>query len=584
MKDLKRIFVIVLALIMALGTMTSVAFADPAADDGDGEGSSTVRSATNGAITITAPTGETLTGRRFEIYHIFEAYIDTAADPAAQTDSIITYGWNESGVGTENEYYGFFDDTANLKKENGFTDASDISEVVGAIDEQYKDKADIFADKLYDYIKTNTSIKPAKTVTAASEKLDVTGLVHGYYIVVETTELTDGQVRSAVMLTNADPTVEISLKLGSPAFQKLVSRNGGEAAERTSATVGVVGVSSGTTTNVSGDRLTYIIEAQIPDFSRYVNHTGNIAAAGDGQEDKDLKFIIQDSWDSTITPMWNTVTASVDSAPLFTGYTNISSVCEVTLDEDTRKMTFDFNNNVIRGWLPGQTLTITYDAVLNTAADVNENETGAVKITSHNNNATFEYSNDPYEVTSTAKLTAGTEVNTYGLDVTKVNGIGVKLAGAEFKLGYKLGETVIWAEIENGKIKGWRDSDEYATILVSAEGTGLISATGLGTGTYVLMEEDAPSGYKVGADTFEFTVIEHTTNGLSVTGACSNALMTFPGGVKGDGIVDAEVVNLPAGELPETGGMGTTMFIFGGIALMAGAAAFLVLRKRETKN
>jgi len=587
MNNLKRILAIVLALVMVFGTMASVAFA--VEGEGEGDNSSETRAAT-GVISIIPPDGETLKGRTFELYHIFEAHIQSVTDDENQIVKNIVYGWNginvDVGGEQRNQYYKFFSDSTifvNTEDYNVDNDATNISKVVGAIEDQYEDKPDVFADKLYDYIKKE-GITATKTATAVGEKLDITGLPHGYYVVIETTALADGQVRSAVMLTTADPSVEITLKLGSPAFQKLVSRNGGAEADRTSATVGTIGVVSGTTATVNGDRLTYKIKAQIPDFSRYVNHTGNVATVNGEEVDNDLKVIITDEWESTVTPLWNTVSATIDTTPLFTGYTNISSVCEVTLDENARKMTFDFNHDVIKGWAPGKTLTITYDAILNTSANVNDNETGSIKITSHNNKATFEYSNDPYTVETTAKLTADTEVNTYGLDVTKVNGIGNKLAGAEFKLGYKLGGTIIWAEITDGKIVGWRAAEEYATVLTSAETTGLISATGLGTGTYVLLETNAPEGYKKGADAFEFTIIEDATNGLTVTGACSNQYMTFPGGVKGDGIVDAEVVNLPAGELPETGGMGTTMFIFGGIALMAGAAAFLVLRKREAKN
>ncbi|MBR1989796.1 MAG: LPXTG cell wall anchor domain-containing protein, partial [Firmicutes bacterium] len=36
-------------------------------------------------------------------------------------------------------------------------------------------------------------------------------------------------------------------------------------------------------------------------------------------------------------------------------------------------------------------------------------------------------------------------------------------------------------------------------------------------------------------------------------------------------------------ELPETGGMGTTLFTIGGLILMAGAAALLMARKK-TEN
>ena len=41
--------------------------------------------------------------------------------------------------------------------------------------------------------------------------------------------------------------------------------------------------------------------------------------------------------------------------------------------------------------------------------------------------------------------------------------------------------------------------------------------------------------------------------------------------------------NNASATLPSTGGMGTTLFYVVGIALMLGAAAVIVTRKRETK-
>jgi len=44
----------------------------------------------------------------------------------------------------------------------------------------------------------------------------------------------------------------------------------------------------------------------------------------------------------------------------------------------------------------------------------------------------------------------------------------------------------------------------------------------------------------------------------------------------------AEITNKPGAALPETGGMGTTLFTVLGVVLMAGAVAFFTSRKRSS--
>ncbi len=44
------------------------------------------------------------------------------------------------------------------------------------------------------------------------------------------------------------------------------------------------------------------------------------------------------------------------------------------------------------------------------------------------------------------------------------------------------------------------------------------------------------------------------------------------------------ILNTKVSELPSTGGMGTTLFIVGGAALMALAIALVMMRKRKAEN
>ena len=79
-----------------------------------------------------------------------------------------------------------------------------------------------------------------------------------------------------------------------------------------------------------------------------------------------------------------------------------------------------------------------------------------------------------------------------------------------------------------------------------------------------------------------------TANNQTYAGKASNALTKIEitaggkttGGVTSTGIVSTEVLNNKGATLPETGGIGTTLFyLFGGL-MAAGSALILVVRRR----
>ena len=188
-------------------------------------------------------------------------------------------------------------------------------------------------------------------------------------------------------------------------------------------------------------------------------------------------------------------------------------------------------------------------------------------------------------------------VFTFKTDVNKVHQTGVDaegkpvyaaLSGAEFKLekfeASKDGTTTF-----NG-VKG-----EWATkALVKNDAGTTFSFKGMDDGEYRITETVAPAGYNK-IDAIYFTVTaEHdlladdpklTKLEATQTEADLEAgeIATFDV-VLENGAISTDVVNEAGVELPETGGMGTTLFYIIGGLLVAGAAILLITKKRMSAN
>jgi LPXTG-motif cell wall-anchored protein len=165
--------------------------------------------------------------------------------------------------------------------------------------------------------------------------------------------------------------------------------------------------------------------------------------------------------------------------------------------------------------------------------------------------------------------------------VTKVDGKDntKKLKDAEFELKNSEGQ---WAVVENGKLTGWTTEDK-ATVLKSGD-DGKFVIAGLDAGTYYLKETKAPAGYNLLAN--EITIeIAATLNTAEDAAALTALTISVDNGKaeNGDlasGVVNATVKNNQGSTLPETGGMGTTMFYIFGAILMVGAAVLLITKRR----
>lgn len=147
--------------------------------------------------------------------------------------------------------------------------------------------------------------------------------------------------------------------------------------------------------------------------------------------------------------------------------------------------------------------------------------------------AQYDTEETTYEATATA--------NIYGINVSKVNLAGDKLDGAVFQLTDKNGNVV-------------KDN------LRTTAGQELL-ISGLNAGEYQLIEKEAPQGYALLKAPLTINIPNSDSNFIK----------------------EVTILNTANVSLPITGGIGTLIFTFSGIALM-GAAVLLYIRSRRKSS
>ena len=214
-------------------------------------------------------------------------------------------------------------------------------------------------------------------------------------------------------------------------------------------------------------------------------------------------------------------------------------------------------------------ITVEYTATLN--------ENAVLGSAGNLNKVYLEYSNNPNKSESGNNETGNTPedkviVFTYETIINKVDGDKKPLTGAEFTLEKYNKKTNEWKPIEVVK------SDDGTTFTFS----------GLDDGDYRLTETTTPAGYNT-IDPIEFTITaEHDVLSdnpalTSLSGNATTGEITFTSNTT-EGSLLADVVNKAGSTLPETGGMGTTIFYILGGLLVLFAVVFLVSKKRMSSE
>lgn len=160
-----------------------------------------------------------------------------------------------------------------------------------------------------------------------------------------------------------------------------------------------------------------------------------------------------------------------------------------------------------------------------------------------------------------------TQTYTYGFEIIKTDSQNDMINGAKFK--------VYDAETDGNEIPVIFDEElgcyrravgeEVGEEIVVTD--GIMKVVGFDNGTYYLEETVAPAGYNKLAARVKFIISD------------GNLYGTFNDGVysAGSGV---HVVNKTGNMLPETGGIGTTLFYIVGGVLVVGAVVMLITKKR----
>ena len=252
----------------------------------------------------------------------------------------------------------------------------------------------------------------------------------------------------------------------------------------------------------------------------------------------------------------------------------------------------------------GQIHSVGSDIVIEFYGQLNKSAViGTVGTDGNTNSSKLTYNNDPDSDTTTDTPEDTVITFTYELDVEKIDGVTeAALPGAQFSLMATTGEhNNRYAVVdENGILTGWTDTapqaddtDNGALLIAGADGK--FKVVGLDDGTYTLTEVKAPAGYNpihpitvvIGATTEngkDYTDDLHDKADEALTGlkvsVTADSKTTENTGNTGTGIVEMTVENNSGATLPETGGIGTTVFYIIGAILVVGAGVLLISRRR----
>lgn len=523
MKYVKKFVGVLLAMIMALA-MTMTAF----------------------AATVTVPSDGILKDHTFTAYQVLSGREEGGVLSDVQWGSGINSDAFLAALKADTTYGSLFTDC---------TDAAAVAKVLG--DNNTNTALANAVAKLAYANKTGTGT----ALTSGENTLD-----NGYYLVVDTTaDVGEGGAYNASLLQVVG-NINITVKTDAPTVEKKVleddkyNQDGGYG----------TGYNDVADYNM-GDAVPFHLIGSVPDMSRYDTY----------------KYIFHDTLSTGLTLNENSIKVYVASDKAGTDKAEITGWTKAV---DGQSFTVSFANlKTVSGVSQGKYIIVEYTATLNQGA--------VVGLDGNPNVVYLEYSNKPDQSGSGDTGNTGKTpedkviVFTYELDTTKVDGQDntKKLEGAEFKLHNADNK---WAIVDsNSKVTGWADTEEGGSTLAS-DANGLFKVIGLDDGTYYLKETKAPTGYNLLSSEITVVITATTTNGQTWTGgqassALTNLAVTADGtagtGDTSTGIAGITVANNKGSTLPETGGMGTTIFYVLGTILVLGAAIMLITKRRMNK-
>lgn len=401
---------------------------------------------------------------------------------------------------------------------------------------------------------------PAES-TAGNGTYTIANLDSGYYLVKgKDNTLTNADDFYTAYLMKVVGNMTAAPKGDKPTLNKQIKHN--ESGEW-----GVVG------DNQIGDTVEFRTITKVPNTAGYTKYD----------------YIIHDTMSAELT---SNVTSSADVTIKVNDTTVLTTEYYiVTATGNSFSATVDILQAIADGKMNANDQLYTYyTGVLNADAKVYDEG-------KQDNVAYLEYSNNPHVDTEKGKTPEKKVYDwTFKMGINKVNENGGQLTGAKFALS-KNGtlkvadmncdaegipaattELIGMVKLSDGVYRVATDGDANVVYVVDA-GNPVIK--GLDDAVdYYLYETKAPAGYNLLSEPVHFKI----SAAYNEDGSNYTDVTVTVGAAAASNTLSANVVNKSGSTLPETGGIGTTIFYVLGSLLVVGAGVVLITRKRMGKS
>ena len=556
------------------------------------------------SITIKDNSGQSLVGKKFNVYKLFEA--ENSAD-----NESINYTWNKDYKTALQTVVGKkINKTASSVTEYDVIDyiqTLNTNKVEGAkVDQKlegrysnYRKFVEALRDEMVKENLAPTTVSVTATRPDGSVKFG--GLGYGYYLTDEVTAVQGTNSAASLILTNtANPDAEVNIKSDYPTITKKIEED-----------------DNGIGWNDIGDyeigqTVPYYHETYVPNMNGYQTY----------------KMIFHDKMDNALTFNKDSFSITISSAKK--SYTLKSSEFNIVQNsgDDTFYAEIPDLKAIVDKQFPegmnnlgentyGQDIHVSYNATLNDSAATRTGRGG------FENAVRLEFANDPDSNGngSTGETPWDTTVAfTYRINGLKVNNHNKLLKNAKFRLYSDADCTneVYVKSSPNGYVVMNRDSvggtdhtggtRPSSAVEMASDAKGVFTILGLDQGTYYLKETDSPAGYRELKDpiviTIKPTFTDERNNYNAGEGATEKTLKTLEatahvkeflnGAYKEsdtnlktnvtDGSANITVVNYVGTKLPITGSNLTMICLGAGTITVLGSVALEKKRKNENKD
>lgn len=476
----------------------------------------------NASITIQGNAGQSLAGKTWKVHRLFNA------ENAAGQESI-QYTFNETYKSSLQKVV--------AKKLPGNKQPAEVTEYevldyMQSLNEHYVEGAQqtqevegsysdyrYFVEELCAQLQTDgVNGEQVKTLdTTADNSIVLKGLSYGYYLIEDVTNAQDKHTAvSLSIVTTANPNASVNIKSDYPTVVKKIQEDDNNVGWND---IGDFEI---------GQSVPYKYESVLPNmngYDKYYYAWHDVMDSALTLQDDSIQIKIT----GTLNGKSETYELGSNEFKLVTSTGN-SDTFQIQISDIKKIVDREFpQKNEHEENVYGQTVTVTYNALLNENAVTNTGRPG------FENDVRLEFSNDP-NATGEGK-TGYTPWDTvvcftYRLDGVKVNNKGKALANAKFKLYYDEDCTneVFLKAVTGGYSAIHEDSKLLVTSSdkteICSDAKGEFTVFGLDGGTYYLKETDAPAGYRPILDPIK----------IDITPSIKSDRNAY---VKGDGATDA---------------------------------------------